>query len=133
MKRHPGPNAEVMTQDELVAELRRRFGDDPVAWAFVCPSCGTVTSVADLRAALAEAGRGDEHASTHLGQVCIGRIAGALNREQPEGGYQGPGCDWAAFGLFAGPMWVAIPDEDGGEPNCVPSFRIAGAPAAVTP
>lgn len=113
------------TQAEFVAELRARFGDDVAAWSFVCPSCKDVASVADFRAALEAAGRGDENASDHVGQICIGRIAGALDREQPKGGYQGRGCDWCAFGLFRGPEFVILPD--GRE---VGSFAIA--PAAVT-
>lgn len=109
-----------MTQQELNDELVRRFGPDPAAWAFVCPSCGDVATVTDFREALAAAGRADEPASDHIGQVCIGRIAGALKIDQPKGGYKGRGCDWCAFGLFRGPMFVVLPD--GRE---VASFRIA--------
>jgi len=111
------------TQQELHDELVARFGEDPKRWAFICPSCGDVATAADFRAALDEAGRSDEHASGHLGQVCIGRIAGALLREQPKGGYKGRGCDWCAFGLFRGPEFVVMPD--GRE---VSSFAIAPAP-----
>lgn len=108
------------TQDELVAELRARFGPDESKWAFVCPICNDVASVQDFREALAAAGR-DEHPMRHVGQVCIGRISGALAK--PAGAYKGRGCDWAAFGLFAGPEFVIM--SDGRE---VPSFAIAPAP-----
>jgi hypothetical protein len=115
------------TQQELCDELRARFGEDPKRWAFICPSCSDIATAADFRAALDEAGRADEKASRHLGQVCIGRISGALKREQPRGGYPGRGCDWAAFGLFHGPEFVVMPD--GRE---LPSFAIAPAPEDVT-
>ncbi|UOW93716.1 hypothetical protein SEA_WRIGLEY_53 [Gordonia phage Wrigley] len=109
-------------QDELVAELRGRFGDDPKAWSFICPQCKDVASAQDFSKALSAIGS-DDDASQHLGQVCIGRLLGALNREQPAGGYQGRGCDWAAFGLFRGPEFVIMPD--GRE---VASFAVAPAP-----
>jgi hypothetical protein len=115
-----------MTQDELVAELRLRFGDDPANWAFVCPRCGDVASAADFRVALSETGRADESASDHLGQICIGRILGALDRWTVDGTrasrktYAGRGCDWCAFGLFRGPMIVVTP-----EGNELYAFNIA--------
>jgi hypothetical protein len=128
MSNQPAPSgAETITQGELLAELRKRFGDDPKAWAFVCPSCGDVASATDFRVALDANGRGDEPASNHLGQVCIGRILGALKREQPQGGYKSRGCDWAAFGLFSGPMFVIFPDG-----RAEPSFRIADALASTS-
>jgi hypothetical protein len=99
------------TQDELVAELKRRFGDDPMDWAFRCPSCGDVANGRDFKAALAASP--DEKlskstASEHLGQICIGRLLGALRKDQKR--YAGRGCDWAAFGLFRGPEFVVAPD-----------------------
>lgn len=104
------------TQQELVDELIRRFGEDPRTWAFVCPNCGDVAVSADFKAAMD--GRGiDGYGSDHLGQICIGRLLGALGD-----GYEGRGCDWAAFGLFQGPDFVIMPD--GRE---VPSFAIAEA------
>lgn len=107
-------SAERMTQNEMTAEMVRRFGSDPKRWAFVCPSCGDVASVQDFIDAGAKTGR--------VGQECIGRSLGALKREQPKGGYKDRGCDWCAYGLFRGPMFVVMPD--GRE---VASFRIAPA------
>lgn len=104
-----------MTQDEMVEEMVRRFGTDPKAWAFICPSCGDVATAQDFIDANGDADR--------LGQECIGRSLGVLLREQPKGGYQGRGCDWCAYGLFRGPMIVTMPD--GRE---IASFRIAPAP-----
>lgn len=112
------------TQDELVAELTARFGPDHKTWAFVCPSCGDVATAQDVKDALDDKGNQDSP-FRHLGQVCIGRLLGALQKDQPEGGYAGRGCDWAAFGLFHGPEFVVMPD--GRE---VPSFAIAPAPEA---
>lgn len=113
------------TQDELVAELTARFGDDHKAWAFICPSCGDIAAAQDFKNALDADGR-DDNPFQHLGQVCIGRLLGALKKDQPKGGYAGRGCDWAAFGLFHGPEFVIMPD--GRE---TPSFAIAPAPEVV--
>ena len=121
-------SADSVTQQELVDELRRRFGNDPMAWAFVCPSCKDVATGADFRAALDAAGHTEWHASDRLGQECIGRSLGVLLRDQPKGGYQGRGCDWCAYGLFRGPLIVVLPD--GRE---IGSFRIAPAPDAPSP
>ncbi|WDH80180.1 hypothetical protein PTQ19_07050 [Microbacterium esteraromaticum] len=113
------------TQEELVDELRARFGDEQKDWAFICPACSDVASLQDFRDALAATGS-DDHPMRHLGQICIGRVLGALKRDQPTGRYDGRGCDWAAFGLFQGPEFVVMPD--GRE---VPSFAIAPIEAAV--
>jgi hypothetical protein len=102
------------TQDELVTELETRFGPKPMGWAFICPSCKTVTTGGDMRRALDATGRKDEYASQHLGQDCIGRI----DSEQ--------GCNWAAYGLFRGPDFVVMPDG-----RKAPSFEIAPATEGV--
>ncbi len=97
----------TMKQDEFVAEARRRFGDDPMAWAFVCPNCGDIASAADFRKALDDNGRTGEPASDSLGLICIGRILGALRGPADE--WTGRGCDWSANGLFRGPALVELP------------------------
>lgn len=107
------------TQDELVAELERRFGQDRTAWAFQCPRCGDVATSTDFSEAMrrrAIPGFG----SDRLGQECIGRVLGALSRD----GQAERGCDWAAYGLFRGPEFVILP---GGKES--PSFPIAPVPA----
>jgi hypothetical protein len=112
------------TQDELVAELKARFGENPLDWAFQCPACKDVATAEEFSEAIAaDPEREGQHASEHIGQVCIGRLLGALSKDTE---YAGRGCDWAAFGLFRGPEFVVMPD--GRE---VPSFPIAPAPAAV--
>jgi len=106
------------TRDELRAVLQERFGEKPDAWAFQCPRCGDIATTGDFRQAILDAGR-EGYASELLGQVCIGRVAGALT----EGTYDGRGCDWTASGLFSGPEYVIFPD--GRE---VPSFPVAPKP-----
>ncbi|TFC30094.1 hypothetical protein E3O55_08385 [Cryobacterium sp. MDB1-18-2] len=113
------------TQDELLAKLKLRFGDAPAGWSFICPSCKDIASV--VRAALDSAGRQEEHSTAHLGQVCIGRIIGALDKTRA-GKWEGRGCDWAAFGLFHGPDFIIMPD--GHEAPC---FAIAPATIETVP
>ncbi len=105
---------EKMTQAELCEEMERRFGPDAKQWAFICPMCGDVACAQDFIDAGADPDR--------IGQECIGRSLGVLERDQPPGGYQGRGCDWYAYGLFRGPMFVVMPDS-----REVASFRIAPA------
>lgn len=101
-----------LTQAELVAEATERFGGDPLKWAFSCPSCGDIANGEDFRAALAERPRTNLRtdkpviASDIVGRECIGRTLGALARQ----GYSGRGCDWAAYGLFAGPWEIVLPN-----------------------
>jgi len=79
------------------AEARRRFGDDPAAWRFVCPRCGAAQSIQDfLDAGVAaqsirdfvDAGFDRETIEKVIGFSCIGRYA------------EGRGCDWTLGGLF---------------------------------
>lgn len=103
-----------LTQDELLAEARKRFGDNPMTWAFKCPNCGDVATAKDFPSG-----------SEQLGQACVGRFLGALgcrsNDEWTASG--GRGCDWCAFGLFSGPWTVIMPN--GKE---VGSFPLADVP-----
>jgi hypothetical protein len=104
-----------MTQDELVAEATRRFGPDPEGWTFICPNCMDTTTAQDFRLAGAD--------PNLLGQECIGRYHGALSglattdhgRSTAE-----RGCDWAAYGLLAGPWLVTDPSG-----RVVPCFGLA--------
>lgn len=102
-----------LTQAELLAEARDRFGDDPLKWAFVCPSCTDVANGTDFRAALAEHPRTNRSgeaviASDIVGQECIGRTLGALEKSDRK--YAGRGCTWTAYGLFRGPWEIALPN-----------------------
>lgn len=101
-----------MTQDEMVAELTRRFGPSPADWAFQCPMCGDIASGADWKKALAERGLTAKdgtpaNAADYMGQECIGRVLGALSGSVEDGQkYKGRGCDWCAYGLFRGPWFI---------------------------
>jgi hypothetical protein len=116
-----------LTQAEMLAELKARFGDGPDDWAFQCPNCGDIATVRDFREALATHPRVEHSepatASDVLGQECIGRTLGALEREIGEH-YIGRGCNWAAYGLFRGPWEIVMPDG-----HSAWSFAIAPAPA----
>lgn len=109
------------TQAELLAEAKRRFGDDPLDFAFVCPSCGDVTAIREFREARHENHRDGSDCAGHpelAGQECIGRLLGAL--KGPQKAWKGRGCDWAAYGLIPGPWSVEMPDG-----RTVSSFRLA--------
>ena len=94
-----------MNQAEFVAELTARFGSDPMNWAFICPACREVATGQDFRTAIAERKLEGKMASDFLGQVCIGRVLGALEAKSRKD-WTGRGCDWAAYGLFAGPNFI---------------------------
>jgi hypothetical protein len=81
-------------------EAKRIFGDDPMNWRFVCPSCGHVASVADWKAAGASEGE--------VAFSCVGRhLKGSKQMcEKP-----GP-CNYAGGGLI-GLNPVAITVEPG--------------------
>jgi hypothetical protein len=102
-----------LTQAELLAEARARFGDDPLKWAFICPSCGDIANGEDFSTALTEHPRKRKDgepviASDVVGQECIGRTLGALDKSDDE--YTGRGCTWTAYGLFCGPWEIALPN-----------------------
>jgi hypothetical protein len=107
-------NHRKLTQQELVNEARERFGDNPLNWAFQCPTCCDVATGQDFRDALTKNPRRKADgsfttASDFLGRECIGRTLGALNTsiERWEGAGK-RGCDWAAWGLFRGPWEVEL-------------------------
>lgn len=103
-----------LTQDELMAEARDRFGDDPMKWAFRCPSCGDIATPADFKDAGASPGM--------AGQECIGRHLGVLKKPTPT---NTRGCDWAAYGLIRGPWEVVLPAEGGKPERSVWGFPLA--------
>lgn len=122
---------------EWLALLKERFGDDPANWAFRCPVCNDVATGADFTAALAAHPRKRTDgsvimASDRLGQECIGRSLGALERPrtakmEDSRKWGGRGCDWTTYGLFNGPDFVEL--DDGKEHPC---FPIADQPITPT-
>lgn len=87
-----------MTQPELLAAAKERFGDDPLDIAFQCPRCQDVATIRDF-----------PKDKRHLaGQECIGRSLGALQGAAKD--YKGRGCDWCSYGLLRGPWEIEMPD-----------------------
>lgn len=115
------PNKYLFTHAEWVAAMKARFGESPARWAFICPACGDVADGIDWKDA------DPDHYADRLGRECIGRQLGALSKQWPSAAaYRkdgGRGCDWAAFGLFRGPLVITMPT--GGE---VAAFRPAPRP-----
>lgn len=105
-----------ITQAELMAEATARFGKDPMAFAFRCPQCDDVATIADF----VNLGFGDR-----AGQECIGRSLGALTKPKPT---NERGCDWAAYGLFRGPWEIVMPAEGDKPERSARSFPLAGEP-----
>jgi hypothetical protein len=105
-----------LTQAELGAEARKRFGDDVKKYAFICPNCQDVATIQDF----IDAGDG-----ARAGQECIGRLLGALRSSRPNT----RGCDWAAYGLFCGPWEIVLPAKDGKPERSAWSFALAPAPS----
>lgn len=93
--------------EDWVTELKKRFGDDPKKWQFVCPSCGNIQTIQDFI---------DYNIENPEGKVyynCIGRYV------------QGKGCDWTLGGLLKIHSTVVIQN---GRP--VPVFDMASVKEA---
>jgi hypothetical protein len=99
----PAPTAyRKLTQAELGEEAARRFGPNPLDWAFQCPRCGDIATPRDFPEGKREA----------VGQDCIGRHRGALKGERTDDGrgQADRGCDWCSYGLIRGPWEIVMPD-----------------------
>jgi len=84
---------ETMTHAEWLAEAERRFGDDPMFWRFVCPSCGHVASVRDWKDVGASEGA--------IAFSCLGRYTGdRKSAEDKAFQHNGGPCNYAGGGLF---------------------------------
>lgn len=78
------------TPDAWRAEASRRFGDDPLQWRFVCPSCGHVAKVQDWKDVGAPSGA--------IAFSCIGRYQkGGKDAFSKKG--EGP-CNYTTGGLI---------------------------------
>lgn len=78
------------SMDDFMTDAQERFGEDWLAWRFVCPGCGYVASVQDYKDAGAPEGA--------VGYSCIGRYV-ENGRSWLNGKGDGP-CDYTAGGLF---------------------------------
>ena len=107
-----------MTYTEWKAEGKRRFGVDPLAWKFICPSCGHVASVADWKNAGAPEGA---VAFSCIGRYTLNNKHAANNSFRKKGGP----CNYTGGGLFRlNPIEVDF--EDGSEP--MHAFAFADVP-----
>jgi len=79
------------TEQEFKNEAERRFGKDPMLWAWKCPVCGFVQTAADYKAAGAP--------ESAVGYSCVGRWIDGSRRAFGGKGV-GP-CDYTGGGLFA--------------------------------
>lgn len=87
------------TLEEWQAEARRRFGEDPRNWKFVCPSCRHVASSNDWKSVGASEGE--------IAFSCVGRH---LPEAKTLGERPGP-CNYAGGGLFQlNPITVVDPE-----------------------
>lgn len=84
------------------------FGADLDRWAFVCPHCGNVMSIAKARE-LSDVEVATLRRGWRMEQECVGRYLSTA------------GCDWAAYGLFSGPFFVV---RGGGDTTPVFGFAI---------
>jgi hypothetical protein len=83
------------------AKGRELFGEDPMKWRFVCPSCKHVASVQDWK----DAGAPGNAAAFS----CVGRWKGGDDKKTFRG--EGGPCFYAGGGLFAiNPVTVIDPD-----------------------
>ncbi|MGP3917643.1 VVA0879 family protein [Nonomuraea sp. 10N515B] len=107
-----------LTHAEFLAEAEKRFGKDPLKWAFACPNCSDTATGLDFTVALTSHPRTDAHGREVryweiLGQECIGRTLGALSGDPTTDQGRGRaerGCDWAAYGLIRGPWEIVLPE-----------------------
>ncbi|MDR1629883.1 MAG: hypothetical protein LBS36_06695 [Oscillospiraceae bacterium] len=107
-------------KEEWLAELKCRFGDDITKWAFVCPACGRITTLQEIKDVGGEPNDGYTK--------CIGRLngKGVSGASLKKGRHPKDGCDWAAFGLFGtlGKGDVVVGDNG----KMIDVFRMADAP-----
>lgn len=89
------------TIEEWRAKARELFGDDPLDWKFVCPSCKHVAAVRDWKAA----GASEREAAFS----CVGRHLDADDKKTFRG--EGGPCMYAGGGLIKlNPVTVVDPD-----------------------
>ena len=107
------PQPQTMTEEAWKALGERLFGADTDLWRFKCPTCGHVMSMQKARA-MPEETKAMLRNRWSIEQECVGRYLTGL------------GCDWCAFGLFAGPCFVV---RASGATTPVFAFDVDGEPA----
>lgn len=96
-----------VTVEQWEAKGQELFGEDQRNWRFRCPACGNELSIKDAEQRHPDvAGKGWRPESE-----CIGRYTRSVE------------CDWAAYGLFRGPLSVRVGDE-----REIAAFDFAGQP-----
>ena len=100
----------VVTKEQWEKKGVELFGENQTKWRFVCPRCGKELSIESARVEFAEHLPMLREKRFSIEQECIGRYV------------PGVGCNWAAYGLFRGPLIVVD-----GEQNTA-SFDFAGKP-----
>lgn len=100
-----------VTEAEWGAKGQDLFGPNQENWQFQCPACGHVMSIAIVNEKYAEHLPAFREHKFAIECECIGRAVPSL------------GCDWCAYGLFRGPLFVK---RDSG--NETPCFDFAGLP-----
>jgi hypothetical protein len=101
-----------MTEAEWTALGAELFGADKTKWRFVCPHCKHAISIVEARKLPEDQLRSLREGDWRIEQECVGRHISSI------------GCDWAAFGLFSGPFFVA---RDGGTETPVFGFAMPEA------
>ncbi len=100
-----------VTEEEWFAKARELFGENQDNWTFVCPACGHEMSIVKARTQYPEHLPKMRQSDLKIECECIGRAVPGL------------GCDWCAYGLFNGPVFVKR--QNGNETPC---FDFAGKP-----
>jgi hypothetical protein len=100
----------TITREQWEAKGAELFGPDNTKWRFVCPACGKELSIESVRAELAEHLPVLREKRFALEQECVGRYV------------PGVGCNWVAYGLFSGPLFVTDGEKK------TPAFDFAGKP-----
>ena len=93
----------IITHKEWIDEGTAKFGNDVMAWRFVCPSCGHIASVQEWKDAGAREGM--------VAFSCIGRILDGADTAKKAFKKMGGPCNYAGGGLIGlNPVRVILDD-----------------------
>lgn len=96
----------MITRAKWEAMGHELYGDNKQAWRFECPMCHNVQSVERAKREWPEL----EGMGWQPWAECIGRYLEGRG-----------GCDWAAYGLFRGPLEIDAPEQEA----LLPAFDFA--------